>query len=206
MRLLANLKKAVSNPQKAFSHFKMLLKTSYYRIYYKLFFHDRVTLGAKIKIFGKLSIKGPGSVNIGDNVNISMKVTPWTYDKGATIIIGKNAFLNGTKFGCKKSIIIGDYAIIGESRIQDTNFHSLYINRHDDVAPIKTEKVIIGRNVWIAPDCQILPGVTIGDNSVIGINSVVNNSIPPNSLAAGNPAIKIKTLTMYPTDQEGFQK
>ena len=202
MQFLKNLHKAVRDPSKAYSVLKMLWRTFRYRIYYAVFFRNRVTLGSKLKVFGNLSIKGPGKVFIGNDVNISMRVTLWTYDPEAMITVGDNVFLNGTRFGCKKLITIGDNCIIGESRILDTNFHSIFINRHDNEAPIKTDKVVIGQNVWITPDCQILPGVTIGENSVIGINSVVSNSVPANSLAAGNPAIVRKSLDVYPVKQK----
>ena len=202
MRLLAKFHKALLDPRKAYSFFFFFFTTFWCRLYYSIFFRNRVTLGSGVKIFGKLSIRGPGKVFIGNDVNISMLVTPWTYDKDAIITIGDNVFWNGTRFGCKKSIIIGNDCIVAESRIVDTNFHSTYINRHDSEAPIKTEKIVIWQNVWITPDCQVLPGVTIGDNSVIGINSVVSQSIPANSLAAGNPAIVRKTLQASPSNQK----
>ena len=54
--------------------------------------------------------------------------------------------------------------------------------------------VHIGNNVWIGAQVCVLPGVTIGDNCVIGAGSVVTRSIPANSLAVGNPCRVIKTL------------
>ncbi len=50
--------------------------------------------------------------------------------------------------------------------------------------------VFIGKNVWICSNVTILPGVHIGDNSVIGAGSVVTKDIPANVIAFGNP-IKI---------------
>ena len=52
----------------------------------------------------------------------------------------------------------------------------------------QTAPVIIGKNVWIGENCTILPGVTIGDNAVIGAGSVVTKDIPNDSIAIGNPA------------------
>ncbi|MBW2975623.1 hypothetical protein KY366_07930, partial [Candidatus Woesearchaeota archaeon] len=52
--------------------------------------------------------------------------------------------------------------------------------------------VVIGENTNLGMNCIILPGVTIGKNSIIGAGSVVVDSIPPNSVAVGNPA---KVLT-----------
>ena len=54
--------------------------------------------------------------------------------------------------------------------------------------------VNIGNNVWICTGAIILPGVTIGDNSVIGAGSVVTKDIEPNSLAVGNPCKVIRSL------------
>lgn len=57
-----------------------------------------------------------------------------------------------------------------------------------------THPVNIGDNVWISTGAIVLPGVTIGANSVIGAGSVVTKDIPPNSLAVGNPCKVIRTL------------
>ena len=49
-------------------------------------------------------------------------------------------------------------------------------------------RVQIGRQVFVGSDTVILPGVTIGDNVIIGANSTVRHDIPPNSIAVGSPA------------------
>ena len=56
------------------------------------------------------------------------------------------------------------------------------------------EPVTIKDNVWIGAGVIILPGVSIGKNSVIGAGSVVNKSIPPNCVAVGNPCKPIKYI------------
>ena len=55
--------------------------------------------------------------------------------------------------------------------------------------------VTIGNNVWLGGNVVILPGVTIGDNAVIGAGSVVTKDIPENMLAAGNPCKIIREIT-----------
>lgn len=56
-------------------------------------------------------------------------------------------------------------------------------------------KVRIGNNVWIGAQACILPGVTIGDNTVIAGGSVVTKDIPANVIAAGNPCRVIREIT-----------
>ena len=56
------------------------------------------------------------------------------------------------------------------------------------------QPVTIGNNVWVGGNATILPGVTIGDNCVIGAGSVVTKDIPANSLAVGNPARVIRQI------------
>lgn len=52
--------------------------------------------------------------------------------------------------------------------------------------------VVIGNGCWIGQRCSVLSGVTIGEHSIIGANSVVTKSIPPYSIAVGSPAKIIK--------------
>ncbi|MMZ68427.1 Galactoside O-acetyltransferase [compost metagenome] len=55
--------------------------------------------------------------------------------------------------------------------------------------------IAIGNNVWIGGGVSILPGVTIGDNTVIGAGSVVTKNIPSGVIAAGNPCRVIREIT-----------
>ena len=54
--------------------------------------------------------------------------------------------------------------------------------------------MIIGKNVWVGEKVTVLPGVHIGEGSIIGANSVVTHDIPPYSIAVGIPAKVIKTV------------
>lgn len=62
----------------------------------------------------------------------------------------------------------------------------------------------VGSNVWIGAHVCVLPGVTIGDNTIIGAGSVVNKSIPANVLAVGNPCRVLRRITE--ADKEKYMK
>jgi carbonic anhydrase/acetyltransferase-like protein (isoleucine patch superfamily) len=75
--------------------------------------------------------------------------------------------------------------------ITDSDWHDIY----DRSAVVgKKADVWLGNNVWIGDSALVCKGVSIGDNSVIGAGSVVVHDIPPNVVAAGNPASVIKKI------------
>ncbi len=87
---------------------------------------------------------------------------------------------------------VGDDCMIGPNVGIYTAGHSIEPkdrNKSGYAIPIK-----IGNNVWIGGSCVILPGTTIGDNSIIAGGSVVTKDVPPNTIVAGNPAKPLKTI------------
>lgn len=59
---------------------------------------------------------------------------------------------------------------------------------------MEAEPITIGNNVWIGGSATILPGVSIGDNAVVGAGSVVTRDVAPNTVVAGNPAKVIRQI------------
>lgn len=127
---------------------------------------------------------------------------PFFCDYGKHISIGKNTFINYncTLLDCNK-ITIGKNVLIGPgtgiyTATHPTNYKERLNLNKEGQAPYKTYAlpVKIGDNVWIGGNVSIMPGVTIGDNSVIGAGSVVTKSVPNNVVAAGNPCKVIKNL------------
>ena len=117
---------------------------------------------------------------------------PFYCDYGYNIYLGKEVMLN---YGCVLldvcPISIGDHTLIGPYTPIYTACHSLDpLKRKQSIEYGKP--VVIGQNVWIGGGCIILPGVTIGDNSVIGAGSVVTKDIEANVIAVGNPCKVIK--------------
>ena len=92
-------------------------------------------------------------------------------------------------------IEIGDFSRITEMvTMRDHNHYSELSDAPGEKKGFQKSPIVIGRNVWIGNKATIMPGVTIGDNSIIGANAVVTKSIPANSVAVGVPAKVIKTL------------
>ena len=84
--------------------------------------------------------------------------------------------------------------MVGPNVMISTATHPL-----DPIERRKTEygvPIKIGNNVWLGGNVSVLPGVSIGDNSVIGAGSVVNCDIPKNSVAVGNPCRVIKKVPL----------
>lgn len=116
---------------------------------------------------------------------------PFQVDYGYNIHCGNNVEMN---FGCIildcVPVTIGDNCLLGPNVQIYTVYHPLSAeNRKDDANYYELcTPVTIGRNVWIGGQTVILPGITVGDNSVIGASSVVTKDVPANVVVAGNPA------------------
>jgi acetyltransferase-like isoleucine patch superfamily enzyme len=139
------------------------------------------------------AISNEGTVRIGTRFVVRGRVAPCeiTAHLNAQILIGDRVFLNqGVVIAATESIEIGADTKIGDfSAILDSNYHAL-----DATHPDKPRPVTIGKNVWLGNGVLVLPGVEIGDHTVVAAKSVVRNSLPAGVLAAGNPATVVKQL------------
>lgn len=90
-------------------------------------------------------------------------------------------------------VTIGERCLIGpHCMIMDTPFHNVEPDRRlSSVAPTP---ITIGDNVWLGARVIVLPGVTIGDDAVVGIGSVVTSDVPARSVAVGVPARVVREI------------
>lgn len=115
---------------------------------------------------------------------------PLTAVRPHMVTIGKNVvIMNGCLMMAAGGITIADEVMIAANAQLISNNHDL-----DHRSVIICKPVELCRNCWIGAGATILPGVTIGENSVVGAASVVTADVPPNVIAAGNPARIIRKI------------
>ena len=146
-----------------------------------------------VEVFGEPVIVG-NYANVIATKDQKVRLTIWSEkDDIEGIIIGDYCLIcPGVRISSARNINIGNSCMLASSvYITDADWHGIY----DRSLPVgKAKSVNIGDNVWIGDSAIICKGVTIGDNSIIGAGAVVTSDIPPNSIAAGNPAMVIKEL------------
>lgn len=114
---------------------------------------------------------------------------------GKHVHFGKNIYANfGLTLVDDGDIFVGDSTMFGPNVIVDTGTHPISPKLREKVAQYNLP-IHIGRNVWIGGGSVILPGVTIGDNTVIGAGSIVTHDIPANVVAYGSPCRVARPIT-----------
>lgn len=129
---------------------------------------------------------------VGENATV---VPPFHCDYGYNIEVGENFFLNA---GCVildgAKVSFGDNVFVAPHCGFYTAGHPLDVARRNQGLEY-ARPITIGDNVWIGAEVCVLPGVSIGEGSVIGAGSVVTKDIPAHVLAFGNPCRVIRQLT-----------
>lgn len=120
---------------------------------------------------------------------------PFWCDYGYNIEIGENFYTNHNCVildGAK--VVFGDNVFIAPNCGFYTAGHALDVEQRNQGLEY-AYPITVGDNVWIGGGVQVMPGVTIGSDTVIGAGSLVNKDIPTGVLAAGNPCRVIRKLT-----------
>jgi acetyltransferase-like isoleucine patch superfamily enzyme len=129
---------------------------------------------------------GSGLTVRGDQFPVQITVR-----EGGHLHLGEKVFLNqGVNILVATSVNIGAYTRFADlAAVRDTDSHPVAPGEH-----VRTAPVVIGRNVWIGRAALVMPGTTIGDNSVVAAGAVVVRDVPPNSVVAGVPAEVLRTF------------
>ena len=179
------------------------IRKIFHRIYslYKRLYFKRC--GKRLFIKHPCYEFGGSMIVIGDNFHAEKRLRLEAFRNGnrdPKIFIGNNVEITwDCHIGAINRIEIDDNVLIGSRVLITDHSHGHIPPISADVAPIRRElyskgPVKICKNVWIGEGASILPGVTIGENTIIGAGSVVTHSLPANCVAAGVPAKIIKTF------------
>ena len=146
-----------------------------------------------------LQLMGTENIKIGDNTTILANCRLAVYGNSdiANITFGNNCYIG---FGftalaaSKANITIADQVLIASNVLITNENHG--IDPESDIPymdqSLSAKDVYIGNGCWIGEKVCILPGVKIGEKSIIGAGSIVTKNVPSYSIAVGNPAKVIK--------------
>jgi len=176
------------------------LRTKYYLAKWRLLGRN-VEVKSRLFIYGKVDIRGKGSVVFGDNCKIldtdgvgERYTTIYTYDAKAKVIIGNNVILSSVRVSAKYEVQVENNTVLEDSSILDTDFHSIDRERGEpDKESFDKCKVLIGEGTRVGARSIIGKGVRIGSNTTVAPGSIVLRSVPSNSFVIGNPARVIRT-------------
>lgn len=164
------------------------------------------SVGANPTIMRKIKVLGGKNITIGDNFYCywGQRFETYSSHNGVSfspqILIGNNVSINpDCHIGAINRIELHDGVLLASRVFITDHFHGDISLENLSIPPgerILTTKgaVIIKKNAWLGEGVAVMPGVTIGENAVIGANSVVTKDIPDNAVAAGVPARVIKQL------------
>jgi len=166
-------------------------------------------VGIHSKICHPCSLQGGGqkNISIGEHtiINSSTILGCWVkYEQqdfpNASITIGNHCNIGEyNHITASNKITIGDGLLTGRYVIISDNSHGGLSKEESLIRPMLRNlqskgEVVIGNNVWLGDKVAVLSGVHIGNNVIVGANSVVTKSIPDNCMVAGVPAQIIKRI------------
>ena len=125
---------------------------------------------------------------------------PIAYARSIGVTVGEGCELLSSNFGTEPWLItIGDHVLISGNVTFLTHDGSVWVfmDRPKYRHVVKYGAITIGNNCFIGNRATILPGVTIGDDSIVGAGSMVTKDVPPGSVVAGVPARVICTTEEY---------
>lgn len=161
-------------------------------------------------------IRGRSKIDLGKGlttgVGCRIEADNRNNKKEKLIKLGNNIQINDyVHITAMNSVVIGNNVLMASKIYISDCSHGFYEGSDKDSSPdvnpidreYKVSSVFIGDNVWLGEFVSILPGVTIGEGSIIGANSVVTKDIEANSIAVGSPA---KVIKKYNKETKKWEK
>lgn len=158
-----------------------------------------IAIGKHCTIAGSIvALEGKGSIKIGNDCYFANYYGApniiTSRGNSGSIDIGNQCYFNGTNILSESSVELEKLCMVSDTIIMDTDAHSIEIDRWNPKAIAKTKPIHIGENAWIASKSAVLKGVSIGKNSVVGLGTIVRQSVPGNVVVVGNPQQIVKHL------------
>ena len=156
--------------------------------------NQTIALSAKLNASGNVEeIRAILSEILGQSIDSSTTVlAPFSTNFGKHTTIGKNVFINhGCSFLDLGGITIEDDVLIGPQVKLVTENHPVDPGNRKS---LDLKSIHIGKNVWLGAGAIILPGVTVGENSIVAAGAVVTKDVPSNTIVGGVPARVIKKI------------
>lgn len=149
--------------------------------------------GCNIRSGCMIDAPRPGVVELGDKVDLNRHVYLGGF--GTHLHIGARTTLNQHAYiDARGGVSIGEDVMIGPfARLISYNHVFADLNTPMNRQGFSLDEIRIGNDVWIGAGATILPGISIGDGSIIAAGAVVTRSCPPNSILAGVPAKIVRT-------------
>ena len=153
-------------------------------------------IGSRVRLRGRPVVNAHGRIIVHDRVQLVSNVARIELGTGpdGVLEIGERSLVNyGCSIAALDRVTIGERCLIGpHCMIIDSAFHDVDPDRRLE-EPV-ADPIRIGNNVWLGARVVVLPGVTIGDDAVVGIGSIVTSDLPERSLAVGAPARVVRIL------------
>lgn len=143
--------------------------------------------------YTSIQIDGNGNHVILDGCSGILSIT--LRGNGCLIHIHKDSSFEDAYMVCmgqNNSIMIGESCMFS-GRVEFWNSDTHLITNLDNQPCNPSKPIVIGNHIWGGKYAKVLKGVTIGDNSIIGMGAIVTHDVPANSIVAGNPAKVVKS-------------
>ena len=160
-----------------------------------------------------IDIRNKKNIDLGKNLTtgIGCRIEGFPISDACEVVLkfGENVQMNDyVHITAAKSVEIGDNVLMASKIYISDCSHGSYLGDSNDSSPLTSpidrplsvKPVKIENNVWLGEYVSVLPGVTIGQGTIVGANSVVSKSLPPNVIAVGAPAKPIKKFN-FETNQ-----
>lgn len=177
--------------------FLQLLTLIYCKIRTMFVFKNARIIRFPIDIRGKKFIK----VSKGFTTGVGCRIEAYPVNKQTTLFFGENFQMNDyVHITAMEKVQIGNNVLFASKIYISDCSHGSYSGNENDSAPtsiphdrkLQSKPVMIGDNVWLGESVSVLPGVTIGNGTIVGANSLVSKDLPSNVIAVGSPAKPIK--------------